>query len=883
MGLEIHKDNIFHHEEYENQDITPLGRVILIVMMMIPMNMMNLYTLNKVANLIRSLWATKCYTEDPIPGGLIREGEEPTVTIQICSYNEASVIKETIDAACSVDWPSDRLHVQILDDSTDVTVDIIERCAADWREKGISCERLTREDRVGYKAGCLKSHSDKVKGEFLAMFDADHHCDPQFLRRAVVQFYDKNGDSLDHIGLVQAPWDFHNDKTNILTRYDSLMSDSAHMIEQVGRSAFFHCFSFNGTGGVWRTEAIEAGGGWSDDTVVEDLDLSYYVFMAGYRFIYIRDLPQKLELPTGVRAHIQQKHRWTKGYLQVARKSLWKIIKHDRIPWRLKIEAFFHFTEPVTYFFSLWLTMLMPVACWFMNIYTVGLFTMIFFNPAIPVITAIISIYAKPKKTDFSFWKRSRRLMDIPLLSFIGLGMTVFQVYACLDGLLSDDATFLRTPKEGNSESGSEKGLYEDDLDDDDSCGNGSNSSGKGSNSSGNGDSTTVSKLSSDFLSASTSSSGSSSSILSRNRKFLKDLFLGLLGIALALYFVLSAVTLYRRKRKLGGITEEFIMIFVFLVPACGLLYIHSIFLHALIKAKMGKWRNEVKELAGANRRAGRPNIADEARARFDDVSETMDETEFSLSSDFSISTSSEHLPLLASPTAISPEGKNLSYKRRRSSLIRHMDSISAAVNLCSIEETPEDGTAMDVSGTDSASMCSSEAEDNESVVRVYQEEIQLELSFHDKDNNVDFYCEKTKYSGPLRHGLPHGQMGILRFENGDMYLGGFESGKMHGFGSFVQEESGGLVKTILKGEFANNEFQGDDRSVNFPCLLAERASKHRSTPDVYKLKTTTSTDRNKQEESVSEPITQKKTEENAKAHLVNACGQIHTLTPTQT
>ena len=124
--------------------------------------------------------------------------------------------------------------------------------------------------------------------------------------------------------------------------------------------------------------------------------------------------------------------------------------------------------------------------------------------------------------------------------------------------------------------------------------------------------------------------------------------------------------------------------------------------------------------------------------------------------------------------------------------------------------------------------------------------------------------------------------MGILRFENGDMYLGGFESGKMHGFGSFVQEENGGLVKTILKGEIANNEFQ-DDGSVNFPCLLAERASKHRSTPDVYKLKTTTSTDRNKQEESVSEPITQKKTEKNAKAHLVNAGGQIHTLISTQT
>ena len=120
----------------------------------------------------------------------------------------------------------------------------------------------------------------------------------------------------------------------------------------------------------------------------------------------------------------------------------------------------------------------------------------------------------------------------------------------------------------------------------------------------------------------------------------------------------------------------------------------------------------------------------------------------------------------------------------------------------------------MDVSGADATSMCSSKAEDDESVVRVYHKEIQLELSFHDKDNKVHFYREATKYSGPLRHGLPHGQMGILRFENGDMYLGGFESGKMHGFGTFVQKGHGELAKTILKGEFANNQFPGDNAST---------------------------------------------------------------------
>lgn len=143
--------------------------------------MVNIYAWAKLKNICRAISATRCFTSKPEEGGVIKPGDEPKVTIQISCYNEGNVIKETIDASCSVDWPKDKLTVQILDNSTDATIDIIEEICMQWREKGVECQQLTRTKRVGYKAGCLHDHMNAIRGDYVAMFDADHQCARNFL------------------------------------------------------------------------------------------------------------------------------------------------------------------------------------------------------------------------------------------------------------------------------------------------------------------------------------------------------------------------------------------------------------------------------------------------------------------------------------------------------------------------------------------------------------------------------------------------------------------------------------------------------------------------------------------------------------------------------
>ncbi|KAL3909885.1 MAG: hypothetical protein SGARI_002380, partial [Bacillariaceae sp.] len=414
----------------------------------------DLYALPKLLNLLRALCATECFTNEPIQGGKVKKGNEPVVTIQICSYNEGSVIEETINAACNVDWPKDKLYVQVCDDSTDESINIIQAACVKWQEKGVHCQLLRRSDRIGYKAGSLHHHTKSVKGDFVAMFDSDHRAEPSFVRRAIPQFFKYNGSPKTEIGLVQLPWAFYNTHQNILTEYDALYSDISHVVEQTGRAAALKCFGFNGTGGVWRREAILAGGGWQWDTITEDLDLSYLAHLQGYDFVYLRDLPQQLELPSGIRAHVQQKHRWTKGFFQVLRKSLWNILTSKQCSFALKYEAFFHFSGNVGFTLALLIFMLTAPAIYF-DLFT----TPIAWLGAIPIFTvaacAFATIYGKVSGSNGhykSFTSRTlRAIIVVPVAVMIGFGMCVFETYAIIDGLTSNDATFKRTPKEGSS------------------------------------------------------------------------------------------------------------------------------------------------------------------------------------------------------------------------------------------------------------------------------------------------------------------------------------------------------------------------------------------------------------------------------------------------
>ena len=566
------------------QDISP-GEYILSVLFLLAVLLCNLYTAAKFLNTVRALTATRFFTSAPIKGGLVKE--EPVVTIQICAYNEESVIEDTINAACSVDWPRDKLFVQVCDDSNDKTTDIIEAAAARWREQGVRCERLSRPNRMGYKAGSLQYHTDKVQGDFLALFDADHHCEPQLLRRAIPHFFDDNGNHKDSVGLVQLPGAYYNTHQNLLTEYDALNLDVSHVIEQTGRAYALKCFGFNGTGGVWRREAIQAGGGWQWDTVTEDLDLSYLAHMAGYDFVYLRDLPQQLELPAGIRAHVQQKHRWTKGFLQVTRKSLWNILTSKQSTLTVKFEAVTHMTGAVSYLMTLITVLLTPVLV-YLDIFTRPL-TILAFIPILSIALAnVITIFAKVSGSNGDYktiWARMVRCTLVaPISCLMAMGMIVFETYAILDGLFSNDATFIRTPKEGSAAAtgaiadGHTTSII-DYIKEEDEERSGNNR-------------------------VSEASAASITSKMDQNKcfspsKYTKDLFLGLVGLLLVGYFVVWGVVLFFLKPRgdshgLGLAQRSFV-----LAPIPGLMYFHGSFVMALLGSSFSKLlSNQTKRLS---------------------------------------------------------------------------------------------------------------------------------------------------------------------------------------------------------------------------------------------------------------------------------------------
>jgi Glycosyl transferase family group 2 len=241
-----------------------------------------------------------------------------------------------------------------------------------------------------------------------------------------------------------------------LTEYDALNLDVSHVVEQQGRSAALQCFGFNGTGGIWRLAAIEAGGGWNWETVTEDLDLSYASHLAGYKFVYLRDIPQELELPTGILAHKQQKHRWTKGFWQVLRKSLWSILTRKESGFWIKLEAFVHMSFSASNPLTL-LAMILVTLLSFQGVLSLFLVTYCMTPLACVVIGIVTTVYGKVSGTNGqyrSFCSRTKRLCLMPVLIIFSMGMIVYETYAMYDGLVSDDATFLRTPKEGSANTG---------------------------------------------------------------------------------------------------------------------------------------------------------------------------------------------------------------------------------------------------------------------------------------------------------------------------------------------------------------------------------------------------------------------------------------------
>jgi cellulose synthase/poly-beta-1,6-N-acetylglucosamine synthase-like glycosyltransferase len=362
----------------------------------------------------------------------------PSVTIQLPLYNEMYVARRVIEAASRLSYPREKLHLQILDDSTDATTEVARECAAGLREQGFSVEVLHRENRDGYKAGALKAGLERVDSELVAIFDADFVPCADFLEKTVPQFLDPK------VAMVQTRWSYINREYSLLTRVQALLLDGHFMLEHTARCYSGRFFNFNGTGGLFRRSAILDAGGWEGDTLTEDLDLSYRAQLRGWRFVFLPEVEVPSELPVDIFGFKNQQHRWTKGSVQVGKKLLPRIWKSNA-PLRVKLEATFHLTANLSYPLLVLLSIMMPFAVvlraralsrgpFAVEALVFGLTT-----------ASVFVFYAVAQRELGRNWKL--RMRDLPFILAIGVGMCINNAGAVMEALVGHETPFVRTAK----------------------------------------------------------------------------------------------------------------------------------------------------------------------------------------------------------------------------------------------------------------------------------------------------------------------------------------------------------------------------------------------------------------------------------------------------
>ncbi|CUR51179.1 Glycosyl transferase family 2 [Nitrosotalea devaniterrae] len=365
--------------------------------------------------------------------------EIPTVTVQLPIYNEKYVAARLVNAVCALDYPKDKLCIQVLDDSTDETHLLLEKLVSEYKSKGFDIHHIQRSDRKGYKAGALRNAMKSTKGDFIAIFDADFIPPTWFLKRALTYFCTPN------IGLVQCRWGHVNEQYSPLTKAQALSLDFHFLIEQKAKSNSHLFMSFNGTAGIWRKQCIDDSGGWHTATLVEDLDLSYRAQMKGWKCVFIPDIVVDAELPVQMNSAKRQQFRWAKGSIQCAIKLLGGVaIK--KIPVDTKIQAFVQLTRHIVHPLVLAQFLILPILLASkINLYVIsGLpaLTIIAYLAMGPVayIMVIRGMYAKK-------WK-SKTLSYLYLIIY-SAGMSVNNTVAVFDAFFGKNNEFLRTPKFG--------------------------------------------------------------------------------------------------------------------------------------------------------------------------------------------------------------------------------------------------------------------------------------------------------------------------------------------------------------------------------------------------------------------------------------------------
>lgn len=371
----------------------------------------------------------------PVPNKDI--GEEPIVTIQLPLYNEMYMAERLINAICEIDYPKDKMEIQVLDDSTDETTSIVDKIVELKKQQGFDISHIRRGTREGYKAGALKEGMKIAKGEYMAIFDADFIPNKEFLKKTLSFFND------DKVGMVQTRWEHLNGDYSIITKAQALALDGHFVIEQSVRNKSGFFINFNGTGGIWRKSCILEAGNWHADTLTEDLDLSYRAQLIGWRFVFLKDFTSPAELPSEINALKSQQFRWTKGAVETAKKIL-PLVWRSKVPLRVKLQSTFHLTNNLVFPFIL-LAAILNVPLIFVK--NSGSHEAYFAIMSLFVLAFISSFmfYLYSQKDIRTDWRK--KIVLFPLFMAGSMGLAVNNSRAVFEGLMNRKSEFVRTPK----------------------------------------------------------------------------------------------------------------------------------------------------------------------------------------------------------------------------------------------------------------------------------------------------------------------------------------------------------------------------------------------------------------------------------------------------
>jgi cellulose synthase/poly-beta-1,6-N-acetylglucosamine synthase-like glycosyltransferase len=365
--------------------------------------------------------------------------ELPRVTIQLPIFNEQFVIDRLVEAVCGLDYPKDKLDIQVLDDSTDETQEVAAGIVARYAALGHPIAYIHRTNRHGFKAGALDEGLKVAKGEFVAIFDADFVPPHDWLMSVIHHFAEPD------VGMVQTRWTHLNRDYSLLTRIEAILLDGHFVLEHGARSRTGDFFNFNGTAGMWRRQAIYDGGGWQHDTLTEDTDLSYRSQMTGWRFKYQPDIECPSELPIEMTAFKTQQARWAKGLIQTSIKLLPRIFRSD-VPRKIKIESVYHLTANLSYPLMIVMTALL-IPAMIVRFYQ-GWFQMLLIDfPLFTASSASIAVFYLASQRELYPKNWMKTFFYLPFLMALGIGLTVTNSKAVMEALLGIKSAFVRTPK----------------------------------------------------------------------------------------------------------------------------------------------------------------------------------------------------------------------------------------------------------------------------------------------------------------------------------------------------------------------------------------------------------------------------------------------------